>query len=44
MLQYLQAMQMPLFLIQCPIDTILDISRGVIYEKLPQARQRCPVC
>ena len=36
MLHYLQAMQMPFFLIQCPIDTSLDISRGVVYKKLPQ--------
>ena len=40
MLHYLQAMQMPFFLIQCPIDTSLDISRGVVYKKLPQAPQQ----
>ena len=39
MLQYLQAMQMPF--IQCPIDASLDISRGVVYEKLLQAPPRC---
>ena len=41
MLQYLQAMQMLFFLIQCLIDVSLDIYRGVIYEKLPQALRRC---
>ena len=40
MLQYLQAMQMLFFLIQCPINGSLDISRGVVYQKLPQAPQR----
>ena len=39
-LQYLQAMQMPFFLIQCPIDASLDISRGAVYEKLIQATRR----
>ena len=41
MLQDLQAMQMPFFLIQCPIDVSLDTSRGVVYKKLPQAPWRC---
>ena len=41
MLQYLQAMQMLFFLIQCPINGSLDISRGVVYQKLPQAPWRC---
>lgn len=29
------------FLIQCLIDTNLDISQSVVYEKLPQAPRRC---
>ena len=33
-------MQMPFFLIQCPIDASLDISRGAVYEKLIQATRR----
>ena len=41
MLQYLQAMQILFFLIQCPIDASLDTSRGEVYEKLPQARPQC---
>ena len=34
-------MLMPFFLIQCPVGASLDISRGAVYEKLPQAPQRC---
>ena len=40
-LQYLQAMQMSFLLIQCLIDAIWDISRGAVYEKLPQASWQC---
>ena len=41
MLQYLQATQMLMFLIQCPTDASLDISQGAVYEKLPQTPRRC---